>query len=132
MAEMNMYNALNANIVIGGRTIQGFQENDMFSYTFDEEQIKTSVDAQGKASGAINNNHSGKVTINLSGTSVDHKYLNNIGNAHKEVTLQINSEFEKITGTQAYITKIPDGAFGKDVPKRTYVFKVLDLHVDAL
>lgn len=132
MAELHMYNALDANIVIGGRTIKGFQENDMFSYTFKEEQIKTSVDAQGTPAGSVNNNHLGEVTINLSGTSVDHKYLNGIANSHKQVTLQINSEFEKISGNQAFISKVPDGAFGKDTPKRTYKFEVLDMRVDAL
>ena len=132
MAELHMYNALNANIVIDGRTIQGFQESDMFSYTFKEDQIKTSVDAQGTPAGSVNNNHLGEVTINLSGTSVDHKYLNGIANSHKQVSLQINSEFEKISGNQAFISKVPDGAFGKDTPKRTYKFEVLDMRVDAL
>lgn len=132
MAELHMYNALDANIVIDGRTIQGFQENDMFSYTFKEDQIKTAVDAQGTPAGSVNNNHLGEVTINLSGTSVDHKYLNGIANSHKQVTLQINSEFEKISGNQAFISKVPDGAFGKDTPKRTYKFEVLDMRVDVL
>lgn|SRR5699024_5417115 len=132
MADVRLYDAVEANIVVNGRTIQGFQDGDMFSYTFKEEKVKTAVDAHGDAAIAINNNHLATVTINLTGNSVDHKYLNDIANANKQVTLQITSEFEKVSGNQAFITKVPDGAFGKDTPKRTYTFEVLDMRVQAL
>ena len=132
MADVRLYDAVKANIVVNGRTIQGFQDGDMFSYTFKEEKVKTAVDAHGDAAIAINNNHLATVTINLTGNSVDHKYLNDIANANKQVTLQITSEFEKVSGNQAFITKVPDGAFGKDTPKRTYTIEVLDMRVQAL
>lgn len=132
MADVRIYDALKANIVVNGRTIQGFQDQDMFTYAFKEEKIKTSVDAHGDPAVAKNNNHLGTITINLTGNSIDHKYLNGIANANKQVTIQITSDIEKISGNQAFITKIPDGGFGKDTPKRTYVFEVLDMHVDAL
>lgn len=132
MADVRLYDAVKANIVVNGRTIQGFQDGDMFSYTFKEEKVKTTVDAHGDAAIAINNNHLATVTINLTGNSVDHKYLNDIANANKQVTLQITSEFEKVSGNQAFITKVPDGAFGKDTPKRTYTFEVPDMRVQAL
>ena len=76
MADVRLYDAVKANIVVNGRTIQGFQDGDMFSYTFKEEKVKTTVDAHGDAAIAINNNHLATVTINLTGNSVDHKYLN--------------------------------------------------------
>ncbi|WP_289760340.1 phage structural protein [Lactobacillus taiwanensis] len=132
MAEMRPYNAINANIVVDGRTIQGFQENDMFSYTFSEEKVRVAVDAQGQVGTATNNNHLGEITINLSGTSIDHKFLLDIANSNRRVSIQITSEIEKISGTKAWITKVPDGAFGKEVPKRTYKFKVADLRVEGV
>lgn len=131
MADVRVYDAKKANIVINGRTIQGFQDGDMFSYTFKENKVNTSVDAQGAPAIAVNNNHLATVTINLTGNSVDHKYLNDIANANKQVTLSITSDFEKVSGNQAFIQKVPDGAFGKDTPKRTYVFEVLDMRVEA-
>lgn len=132
MADVRTYDALKANIVIDGRTIQGFQDGDMFSYNYKEEKVKTSVDAQGNPAIAINNNHLATVTINLTGNSIDHKYLNSIANANKQVTLAITSEFEKVSGNQAFIVKVPDGGFGKDTPKRSYVLEVLDMRVEAL
>lgn len=132
MADVRLYDALQANIVVDGRTIKGFQDGDMFSYTYKEEKVRTSVDAQGNPAVAINNNHLATITINLTGNSVDHKYLNDIANQNKQVTISITSEFERISGNQAFITKIPDGAFGKDTPKRTYTFEVLDMRVEAL
>ena len=132
MADVRLYDAVEANIVVDGRIIQGFQDGDMFSYTFKEEKVKTAVDAHGDAAIAINNNHLATVTINLTGNSVDHKYLNDIANANKQVTLQITSEFEKVSGNQAYLSKVPVGAFGKVTPNRTYTFVVLDMRVQAL
>lgn len=130
--DFHVYDAAKSNVVIGGRTIRGFQEGDMYSYEFSEDKMTATVDAHGDPSGAIHNSNLGTVTLNLSGTSIDHKYLNNITNTNKIVPLQITSDIEKVTGTKAFITKVPSGGFGKDTPKRTYVFKVLDLHVEAL
>ena len=45
MADVRLYDAVKANIVVDGRTIQGFQDGDMFSYTYKEEKVKTTVDA---------------------------------------------------------------------------------------
>lgn len=132
MSDVRIYDAKDANIVIDGRTIQGFQDGDMFSYSYKENKVNTSVDAQGSPAVAVNNNHLATVTINLTGNSIDHKYLLDIANNNKQVTLAITSDFEKISANQAFIQKVPDGAFGKDTPRRTYTLEVLDMRVDPL
>ena len=85
----------------------------MFSYTYKEEKVKTTVDAQGNPAIAINScaissfddwARDAVLTVNspalVSGLI---EIIHGIANANKQVTLQITSEFEKISGNQATI-----------------------------
>ena len=132
MADVRLYDAVKANIVVDGRTIQGFQDGDMFNVTVKEERVRTAVDAQGWPSIAINNNRLGQITVNLSGNSVDHKRLNQLANTNKVFALVATTPYEKISGTQCIISKPADAAFGKETPKRTYTIEVLDMQVEVL
>lgn len=132
MADIPVYNAKDVNISIDGRVVQGFQDNDMFSYTIKEDRVQTSVDAQGTPSIAVNNNRLGQLTVNLSGNSVDHKRLNQLANSNKVFPIVVTTPLEKISGNQAIIAKPADGAYGKNTPARTYTIEVLDMQVDVL
>ncbi len=126
-----VYNAKDVTLTVGGVVVRGFQEGDMITYQIKEDRVQTQVDAQGFPSVAVNNNKLGQITINLSGNSASHKYLNGIANKNKVVPVVLKSEFETVSGTQAIIAKPADGAFGKDTPKRTYTIEVLDMDVVA-
>lgn len=132
MADIPVYNAKEVVLTLGNIVIQGFQDGDMISYTIKEDRVQTEVDAQGIPSIAINNNRLGQVTINLSGNSASHKYLNSLANANKIVPIVIKTPNEKITGNQAIIAKPADGQFGKQTPKRTYTIEVLDMDVQVV
>lgn len=132
MEEKLMYDAKECHISVDGRVVQGFQANDMFTAQLKEDRIRTSVDAQGTASVAINNSHLGQIVINLSGNSVDHKRLNQLANSSKAVPIVITTPYEKITSNQAICTKPANAAFGKDTPARTYTFEALDMQVDVI
>lgn len=131
MAEVPTYNAKDTVVTVGGVVVKGFQDGDMVSYTQNENRVTAEVDAQGFASVSINNNRLGQVTINLSGNSASHKYLNGIANANKSVPIVIKTPSEKISATQSFINKPADGQFGKQTPKRTYTFTALDMDVSV-
>ncbi|MDB7636346.1 phage structural protein [Ligilactobacillus ruminis] len=132
MTTTTVYNAADVHITVDGRTIQGFQDGDMFTASFKEDRVQTSVDAQGYASVALNANRLGQVTINLSGESPDHKFLNNLAKSNKIFPIVATSTNEKISGTQAIITKPANVSYGKTTPTRTYTIEVLDMSIDAL
>ncbi|QIL50114.1 hypothetical protein G7084_01515 [Weissella coleopterorum] len=129
---IKLYDAKSVVLTVDGVVIQGFQDNDMITYSFKEEQVRTSVDAQGVPSLAKNNNHLGNIVINLSGNSKSHKFLNNLANTRKVFPIVIKSDLEKVSSTQCIIAKPADGAFGKDTPKRTYTVEALSMEVTAL
>lgn len=126
------YDAKDVSVVVDGRVIKGFQDNDMVTATQKEENVQTSVDAQGEPQVAINNNKLGQITINLSGNSVDHKRMNNLANTHKVFPVTIKSDIEKVVAQQCIISKPADAAFGKAVPARTYTIEALEIHIDAI
>lgn len=129
---IKIYNAKDVHLSVDGRVVQGFQDGDMFNVTVKEDRVQTSVDAQGVPSIAVNNNRLGQITVNLSGNSADHKYLNKLANSNKIFSIVATTPYEKITGDQAIIAKPADAAFGKQTPKRTYTIEVLDLHMEVL
>ena len=132
MAEdMKAYDAKSVTLTVDGNVIIGFQDGDMISYTNKEDMITTEVDAQGFASFAVNNSRLGQITINLSGNSASHKYLNTLANAHKQFPVVILSDTEKISATRAFIAKPADGAYGKQTPKRTYTIETLDMAIEV-
>lgn len=125
------YDAMDVTISVDGRVVQGFQANDMFSVSYKEDLVRTSVDAQGTASISINNSHLGTITINLSGNSADHKRLNDIAKARKIVPVVIKSPYEKITANKCIFTKPANAAYGKDTPARTYTMEALDMDISV-
>ncbi|MEE0001179.1 MAG: hypothetical protein UFS73_00765 [Weissella confusa] len=132
MAEyIKAYDANSVTLTVDGTVIQGFQNGDMVTYNNKEDMILTEVDAQGFPSFAINNSRLGQITINLSGNSASHKYLNSLANSHKQFPVVILSDTEKISATHAFIAKPADGAYGKQTPKRTYTIETLDMAIEV-
>ena len=132
MSIEKIYDAKNVSVVVDGRVVQGFQDNDMVTATQKEENVQTAVDAQGEAQITINNNKLGQITINLSGNSADHKRLNKLANTKKVFPVTIKSDIEKVTAQQCIISKPADAAYGKAVPGRTYTIEALEIHIEAV
>lgn len=128
--DIPVYNAMDVSISINGRVIQGFQENDMFSAQYKEDQVRTNVDAQGWPSMAINNNHLGQITLNLSGSSLDYKTMLTLANTHEVFSVVAITPIEKITANQCIIARQPSAAYGKDTPKRTFTIEALDMQME--
>jgi len=132
MADIPVFNAKDVVLTVDNVVVKGFQAGDMISYTIKEDRVQTEVDAQGFPSISINNNRLGQMTVNLSGNSPSHKFLNGLANSNKVVPIVLKSADEKISGTQAIIAKPADGQFGIQTPKRTYTIEILDMAVEAL
>ncbi|QGG59549.1 phage structural protein [Loigolactobacillus bifermentans] len=125
--DLKLYDAKSVHISLDGRVLTRFQTGDMISIQQKEANITTEVDAQGEASVAINNNKLADATINMSGNSSDIAFLNDLANSHKCVPFVCDSDLEKITAAQAFVSKPAPVAFGKDTPKRAYTIELLSM-----
>ena len=125
------YDARDVHLIVDGRVVTGFGANDMFSVSYNEDRLKVTVDAQGNTEAAINNSRLGKVTVNLSGNSVDHKRFNELGNSMKDFKLSCDTGYEIISASECYITKLPTANYGKNTPGRSYVITCCDLSIQV-
>jgi hypothetical protein len=126
-----MYDANQVKTTVDGRIVTGFGPNDMVTYSFNKDLVTPFIDAQGRGGMAANNDHSGKITINLSGDSADHKRFIDMTNAKKEFKIQIDTPFETITGAQACFQKMPNANYGAGMPTHAYEIHVINLIVQG-
>lgn len=129
---MKLYDAKRSSISVKNRVLTGFTANDMFAYTAKEERIQTQVDAQGEASMSINNARLAQITVNLSASSPDYKWLSDLSNNMEEFPVVIKTDVEKITVNSAFISKPADVSAGKTTGARTFIIECLDSNVEVI
>lgn len=129
---MKIYDAKRSSISVKNRVLTGFGPNDMFTYASKEERIQTEVDAQGNASASINNARLAQITVNLSASSPDYKWLSDLSNNMEQFPVVIKTDVEKITVNTAYVSKPADVAAGKATGLRTFTIECLDSNVEVI
>lgn len=124
---MNEWDARECNIIVDGITMFGFQDGDMVGYEFNNANAGQVIDPQGNGSRYIINDHSGKITINLSQTSPCNEKLLDLINKNKEVVISVTTSNESVSGQRCTFEKDPGGSFGKTIGNIAYVADVIDL-----
>lgn len=125
-AQMEVYDANKVSILVNNIALFGFADGDMVACSKDSNNVEIKSDAQGNASAAVNNDKMGTVRIDLAQTSPCYAKLVDIANRQLKVPVFVINGKEKIGGSQAFVEKLPDAAFGKSVATRSFTFKVLD------
>lgn len=120
------YDASLVTVVVAGRFLTGFDEGDMVSWSKDEDNFDTKIDAQGFTSVAVRNNTLGTITIPLSQTSPDLKYMKELANRKEPFSIWITSPEENVGGAEAMIKKTPDGTLGDEINSREFEVQVFD------
>lgn len=123
---MKTYDASLVSVVVDGRFITGFDEGEFVSWEKDEDNFSTKVDAQGYTGVAVVNNQLGTITLPVSQTSPDLKFLKTLANTKKKFAIWVNSPDEKIGGTEAMVKKTPEGSFGDEIGVREFEIQVFD------
>lgn len=113
-------------VVVGTRYLTGFDEGDMVSWSKDEDNFDTKIDAQGFTSVAVRNNTLGTINIPLSQESPDLQYMKQLANSNTEFPIWVTSPKEKVGGATARIKKTPDGTLGDEINGREFEIQVFD------
>ncbi|WP_239256687.1 phage structural protein [Listeria ilorinensis] len=121
-----VYDAADVQIVRDTVSLFGFGDSDMVKASRDNNRAEVKVDAQGRGSIAKVNNSLGTITVTLSASSPCYPFLVTDANEGKVAPLHVQNGNEYFGGTEAFIEKDADVAYGKDVGQRDFVFKVLD------
>lgn len=124
---MFRYNAKECSITVDDVFITGVGE-DMASGEKDEENFSTAVGAQGDVCMNEVNNPLGTVTITVNPCSPSAKYLRDLANAGKVVSVWVSNKSKgtRYGGTQARIKKTPSEEDGAEAADLEFEFQVFD------
>lgn len=115
-------------IAFKGVPLVGYGEN-FFKLTQDEDAFMKKVGASGEVARARNQNRTGKVEVTLMQTSLSNDYLSTMFRLDKDLGLGAGTlTVADLSGTtivsieDAWISKLPDLEFGKELAERTWTF----------
>lgn len=125
------YNPKDTVITVGGVYITGLGE-DMVSGEKDEDNVSTSVGAQGDVVVNEINNDLGTITLTVQGTSPQLPYLKKLAKTKEIVDVWVNNKAlgEKMGGSKAVVKKTPSLEYGTELADREIEFVVMDYTVE--
>lgn len=136
MADFYEYNPQRVNITWGAILFRGFADGVMVRAEYNEDGVMLTVGTKGDHTATINENRSGRFTLNLQqGSPVNGLLsLQAASNRPRGSSLIVKPFIiADLNGTtlieapRAWITKVPAGAFGKEHEAREWIFETGDL-----
>lgn len=129
---MAVYDADDTTIMINGQQVYGFGQDQMFSTSYDNDNVVVNQDPQGTSVASKQHKTGGTVTINISEASPANAQLTNLANAETEFPMDIITTTTHWTASHCLIVKIPDGGGGATAANRAWQIKALNLSETSL
>lgn len=123
------YDAKEVAVVVGGVYLTGFADGTFVEAEKDEDNMDTTVGAQGDVVDSTINNPLGTLTVTLQQTSPSNKYLTDLSNSGELVDAYIisnNVPKEVIGGSQCRVVKPSAVSFSDTAESREYEIRVYD------
>ncbi len=130
---MSQYDPRQVYFTYAGTRIQGYADGDFFSSKFNEDSQSLIIGADGDGCFIANANESGEVTVTLLASSKSNDLLSALFETQRVVPVpkplygKDGLGTSIISGEQAFIKKLPDITYGKEMSTREWVFIVLKL-----
>lgn len=127
-------------VAIGGILVDGFNDGDAIAVKRYEENYFLKVGVDGGVARARNSNKTGSIEITLLSTSGANDKLSSFfladsltvdGTPIGTVVIADTSGRTVISATQAWLKKLPDMGFGKEVGERKWIIDCADLKILA-
>jgi len=123
-------------VTFGGIPLTGFADGTFLAVVRNSDMFSEVTGADGETSRAKSNDRSGLATITLKQTSPSNDVLSAFALADEEANAGVRTFMAKdALGTSiffsafAYVKKIPDSAFGKEINNREWSLFLSDLRV---
>lgn len=127
------YDVKKITVVVDGRYLTGFSEDDKVSAEREEETQIPHIDVDGDVDFSVNSNNSGIVTVPLKSTSPSVRYLNRLANARKVFPISVidlNDNGVNASGTDAFVQKPVFPEKGKEISDAEFEIFVGDLTIE--
>ena len=136
MAAPKTYNPENVKITVGGAPISGFADGTFIKVSRSSEAFTKVTGADGQITRVKSADKSGEITLTLTQSSQSNAILQAIAlvdeTSGKGVVpiaiIEINTGNAFVAGS-AWIRKVPDAEYGKEVSNREWVFDCSELNV---
>lgn len=131
MAVRN-YDPKNVSVIVGGTSIKGFTDGTFIMAERSEQMWNMKVGVDGIATRAKSNNRSGKVTITLHQSSASNDFLSGLaiadelapgGTGGVPLLIRDNNGTTLATAATAWVNKLANSEFGKEVANRVWVLE---------
>lgn len=128
MAGLHTYNAARITVVFAGFPISGFADGTFVHVTMVNDGITTQVGADGEIARAINTDRRCTVTLTLQQTSESNDFLSTFfnidmltcGGRAGPILIQDLCGTTLFMSAQAWIVKMPDMEYGKEILTRAW------------
>lgn len=129
------YDPNNVQVIMGGVPITGFADGTFISVAFDEDLYTKTVGADGEVSRAKSNNQSATVALTLKQTSGSNDELSAFYQADQVsdsgvvplMIKEIGSGRTLVFAQAAWVQKLPDVAYSKEVEDRNWTIATAQL-----
>lgn len=122
-------------VVFGGAILTGYAEDSFIKIEMSTEAFTMHVGGDGEVSRTRNVDRTGKVTVKLKQTSDSNDILSAFYTAditslqgYLPVIVKDNAGRTLAAGSSAWIQKLPDTEFGKEIGEREWILDVADLN----
>jgi len=134
MAAIKTYAPDKVSVVFGGAILSGYAEDTFVKVEQSVEAFTKHIGADGEVSRTRNTDKSGTITVTLKQTSDSNDtlsafYLADIASlqGYLPVIVKDNIGRTLAAGSSAWIQKLPESEFGKEISDREWVIEVADL-----
>jgi len=121
-------------VVFGGAILTGYAEDSFIKIEMSTEAFTMHIGGDGEVSRTRNVDRTGKVTVKLKQTSDSNDILSAFYTAditslqgYLPIIVKDNAGRTVAAGSSAWIQKLPDTEFGKEVGEREWILDVADL-----
>lgn len=134
MAAIKTYAPDKVTVVFGGAILTGYAEDSFVKVETNNEAFTTHVGGDGEVSRTRNVDRTGKVTVKLKQSSDSNAVLSALYIAdmtslqgYLPIIVKDNNGSTLAAGSSAWISKLPDAEFGKEIGEREWIIEVADL-----
>lgn len=134
MAAIKTYAPDKVSVVFGGAILTGYAEDSFVKVEVSTEAFTKHVGADGEVSRTRNTDKSGMITVKLKQTSDSNDVLSAFYNTdittlqgYLPVIVKDNVGRTLAAGSSAWIQKLPEAEFGKEIGDREWVIEVADM-----
>jgi hypothetical protein len=134
MAAIKTYAPDKVSVVLGGAIMSGYAEDGFVKIEVATEAFTKHVGADGEVSRTRNTDKSGTITLKLKQTSDSNDVLSALYNTdittlqgYLPVIVKDNVGRTLAAGSSAWIQKLPEAEFGKEIGDREWIIEVADL-----